>query len=83
MRQSSGQARRACVDKDILSRREREVLCLREQGKCLKEVAIELGISYHTAKTHMQRILQKTRTMSTLAAIYAMRARYGLPALKK
>ena len=45
---------------------------MRRQGLAYKEIAPKLGISIHTVKTHMKRVMEKTGTMSSLAAIYAM-----------
>lgn len=66
---------------DLLSPREAEILGLLEQGLPQKEVADRLEISFHTVRSHLHRIFVKTKTLSTLAAIYQMRLRYGLPPL--
>lgn len=52
-----------------LTPRERQVLDLLAQDKNLKQIAAELGISYATARTHVQRILSKLGVHSILEAI--------------
>lgn len=63
-----------------LTAREREVVHLLAEGLSNKEVAKRLGISEHTAKFHIGRILDKldadTRTEAVVRAL-----RYGLVAL--
>ncbi len=44
---------------DVLTEREREVLILVAQGRSNQEIAAELVISPHTAKTHVNRIMAK------------------------
>lgn len=58
---------------DILSPRERQIITLREKGLTVKEIASLLNISYHTVRTHLDRVYAKTKTMSSLAAIYKLR----------
>ena len=60
-----------------LTARELEVLRLVGAGKANKEIAVELGISERTARTHVSNILGKLRLNSrTQAALWA--AREGL-----
>jgi DNA-binding NarL/FixJ family response regulator len=42
-----------------------------------KEIAVELGITLATVKTHLGRVFVKTKTLSSLAAIYQLRLRMG------
>jgi DNA-binding NarL/FixJ family response regulator len=57
-----------------LTARELDVLRLVAAGKANKQIAIELGISERTARTHVSRILRKLRLSSrTQAALWAVR----------
>ena len=47
-----------------LSKRQREVVALIQQGKQNKEIAAELGVSLETVKTHVKRALYSTCTYS-------------------
>jgi len=58
---------------DLLSPRELQILAMRERGLALKQIAGELGISLNTVKWHLRNILHKTKTLSSLAAIYRVR----------
>jgi Response regulator containing a CheY-like receiver domain and an HTH DNA-binding domain len=49
---------------EILTDREREVLKLLSLGRSDREVADELVISVHTAKTHVRHILRKLEVRS-------------------
>ena len=42
-----------------LTEREREIVSLLSQGRHNDEIAAELGISYHTVRTHVQHVLTK------------------------
>jgi NarL family two-component system response regulator LiaR len=58
-----------------LTRREREVLGLVEQGLSNKLIAVELGISEKTVKNHLSNVLAKLGVSDrTQAALYAARA---------
>lgn len=52
-----------------LSPREREVLTLLAQGLLQKEIADQLGISYHTVQTHTARIYEKLQVRSRAQAV--------------
>jgi len=52
-----------------LTEREREVFALVEQGRSAATIAEALGISIHTARTHVQNILRKLGVGSRLEAI--------------
>lgn len=57
-----------------LTNREKEVLLLLIQGKNNKEIAKELIISTHTAKTHVGAILRKFEVKNKVqATIYAIK----------
>jgi LuxR family maltose regulon positive regulatory protein len=51
-----------------LSEREREVLGLVAKGQSNKLIARELGLSPHTVKRHVARILERSGTASRHAA---------------
>lgn len=60
--------------KDLLTRREREILLLVARGQANKEIAAELVISERTARTHVSNILSKLDlTSRTQAALWAVR----------
>ena len=59
---------------DELTIREHEVLLLLGEGKSNKEIAVELGISLRTTRTHVSSILGKLNLSSrTQAALWAVR----------
>ena len=55
--------------KSILSKREIEILELLAKGMASKNVADELSLSINTINNHRRRILEKTNTDSTAAAV--------------
>jgi DNA-binding NarL/FixJ family response regulator len=58
---------------DSLTAREREVLAKIAQGCSNKEIAREMGISHHTVKTYVRRVLDKLGVESrTQAAVRAL-----------
>lgn len=57
-------ARRGNV-RSILTKREFEVAECLACGMAYKEIATKLGISFHTVRTHVKTILQKTRLSSS------------------
>jgi two-component system, NarL family, response regulator LiaR len=60
---------------DDLTARERDVLALIAQGRSNKRIALELGISEKTVKTHVGHVLAKLDvTDRTQAAVLAVRA---------
>jgi NarL family two-component system response regulator LiaR len=60
---------------DPLTARELEVLKLVAQGKSNRQIAGELNISMHTARTHVNRILNKLHLANRVqATLYALRA---------
>lgn len=61
-------------ESEILSRREHDVLQLLACGKSDKEIASELNISLHTAKTHMKNILRKLDAKSRTEALVSAKA---------
>jgi DNA-binding NarL/FixJ family response regulator len=59
---------------DHLTPREREVLALLARGRANKAIALDLGVSERTVKTHVSNILGKLNlTDRTQAAVYAVR----------
>lgn len=62
---------------DLLTEREREVLVLLSTGATNDSMAIELGISPHTVRTHVQNLLGKLGVQNRLAAA-AVARRHGL-----
>ena len=68
----------ATPDLDQLTPREREILDLVAQGQANKEIAVALGISERTARTHVSHVLRKLGVSSrTQAALLANRADSG------
>lgn len=64
------------AERPPLTPREREVLGLVARGFANKRIALELGLSEKTVKTHVGRILQKLGVADrTQAAVYAVRQR--------
>jgi DNA-binding NarL/FixJ family response regulator len=58
---------------DHLTPREREVLALVARGRANKAIALDLGVSERTVKTHVSNILGKLNlTDRTQAAVYAV-----------
>lgn len=53
---------------EILTKREKEILSLIEQGKLSKEIASRLSISINTVNRHRQNILEKLRVGNSLEA---------------
>jgi DNA-binding NarL/FixJ family response regulator len=49
----------ADIDRDLLTTRERQVLCLLARGRRAKEVAEDLGISVKTVETYRSRLMHK------------------------
>ena len=60
-----------------LSKREREILQMVANGSTTKEVALDLGISPHTVKTHLERIFEKLGANDRAQAV-AIAIRKGL-----
>lgn len=60
-----------------LTPRELEVLRRLDEGQATRAIAAELGISPHTVRNHVQRILQKTNAGTRLEAV-AFARRHGL-----
>lgn len=59
----------------VLSPRERQVLQLIVNGKSNKEIANELNLTFHTAKAHVCRVIQKLSVEDrTQAAVKAMQS---------
>jgi len=78
--QTAAQMVRVVGGNDALSRRQMEILRLVARGMANKQVALELGITESTVKTHVSHILAKLELPSrTQLALYAARA--GLVAL--
>lgn len=60
---------------ELLTAREREVLCLLGRGQSNREIASTLHLKEETVKTHVSKILSKIGARSrTQAAIYALRS---------
>ena len=79
---ADGAQRRARSEPERLTRREREVLELIARGRSNKRIALELGISEKTVKTHVGHVLAKLgvtdRTQAALLAV--QRTGLGRPA---
>jgi DNA-binding NarL/FixJ family response regulator len=61
-------------DKDVLTRRERQVVQLLAEGKSTKEVATVLDLSVKTAETHRSNIMSKLGLHSVSELVlYAVR----------
>jgi DNA-binding NarL/FixJ family response regulator len=65
------------IDRDLLTTREREVLCLLARGRRAKEVAADLGISVKTVETYRSRLMHKLR-IDNLAGLVKFAIRAGL-----
>jgi two-component system nitrate/nitrite response regulator NarL len=64
----------------LLTQREREVLTLLVRGRSTQAIAAELGVSYSTARTHTQNVIEKLNVHSRLeAAAFAVANRLVLP----
>ena len=57
------------VENDTLTKRENEVLVLLADGLSNKEIAVRLTISEHTAKFHVNSILQKMNAQKRVEAV--------------
>lgn len=57
------------VENDTLTKRENEVLVLLADGLSNKEIAVRLSISEHTAKFHVNSILQKMNAQKRVEAV--------------
>jgi DNA-binding CsgD family transcriptional regulator len=66
-------ARRAAAREPHLSPREREVLAALEEGLRFKQIALALGISQATAKTHGRHLFRKLDVTSRAEAVHAAR----------
>ena len=64
----------------LVTPREREVLGWIEQGKRNREIAIILGVSPATVKTHVERILWKLDCETRTSAVLSARSAGLLPA---
>lgn len=62
-----------------LSAREQEILELLSQGKVSKEIADQLGISYHTVRVHLKHIYEKLHVRSHAEALLKFMADKGSP----
>ena len=60
-----------------LSAREQEILELLSQGKVSKEIAEQLGISYHTVRVHLKHIYEKLHVRSRAEALLKFMADKG------
>jgi DNA-binding CsgD family transcriptional regulator len=61
-------------EKDVLTRRERQVVQLLAEGKSTKEAAAILGLRVKTAETHRSNIMSKLRLHSVSELVlYAVR----------
>ncbi|MHC1763414.1 MAG: response regulator [Verrucomicrobiia bacterium] len=61
-------------DTDKLSHREQQILNHLARGHLYKEIADELGLSYHTVRTHVQNIYKKLHMRSKADAILHTRS---------
>ena len=77
-----------CIPEDMslvyqnLTPREREVLQLVADGKSVKEIAFELGVSYKTVENQRQNLMQKLNLFS-IAELTKYAVRHGLSPLTK
>jgi DNA-binding NarL/FixJ family response regulator len=77
-----------CIPEDMslvyqnLTPREREVLQLVAEGKSIKEIAFELGVSYKTVENQRQALMQKLNLFS-IAELTKYAVRHGLSPLTK
>lgn len=55
--------------KELLSKREKEILKRIARGQCSHEIADELFLSYHTVETHRKHLLKKLEMKSTAELI--------------
>jgi len=60
----------------MLTKREIEILELAKEGQAGKEIALSLGISLDTVKTHLQHIREKLDARNTAQAV-ALSLKYG------
>jgi len=66
-------------DAATLSAREQEILDLLSQGKVSKEIADQLGISYHTVRVHTKHIYEKLHVRSRSEAVLKFMADKNAP----
>lgn len=59
----------------LLSKREREVVKHFEAGLSCQQVADQLGVSFHTVRTHCKRIYEKLHVTSRAEALEQARQR--------
>lgn len=64
------------MDGSSLTPRQREVLSLLARGYSNREIAVELGISVATAKTHVERVLRALDVTNRTEAVWRARARF-------
>jgi DNA-binding NarL/FixJ family response regulator len=55
--------------RNLLSKREHEVLALMVEGKTSKEIAAQLGIAFKTAVTHRASIMSKMEVHETASVV--------------
>jgi DNA-binding NarL/FixJ family response regulator len=55
--------------KTVLTKREREVLCLMAEGLTTRAIAIQLLIAFKTARSHRSNILTKLGVGTTVGAV--------------
>lgn len=60
---------------ESLSEREAEVLDLLAQGYLYKEIAVKMGVSYHTIHSHVKHIYEKLHVQSRAQAVAAYHRR--------
>jgi two-component system response regulator NreC len=71
---SQSRSRRGRRGGDVLTDREREVLCLVAQGKTSKEISTLLNLSLNTVETHRARCMEKLGLHNTAELVlYAVR----------
>ena len=70
-------AHEATQGRDLLTNRERQVLCLIGQAKTTKEIANLLNLSVHTIGNHRKQLCAKLNLCSsTKLALFAVNVRY-------
>ena len=77
--QSGFEANETAAEQLGLTRREREVLDLLADGKSNKEIAVRLGLSPNTVKTHIARLYEKLEAVRRTDAVARARALRLIP----
>ncbi len=68
-REVEKQATSPAVEVQKLTGREQEILALLAKGYLIKEISDQLGIAFHTTRTHLRNIYEKLHVQSRSEAI--------------